>query len=342
MLAPLIQRALRRDDAEDERLLQLYWNRAAVKKELASLRRERYELLERVGEEQAATQRVREQLDALEALLADRDSAATAIVHFQLRHLWRTCAGRLRSFCKDLADKQQRRERERLEQGFARRRAGRLAEAESRLADLQGAVDDTADRLGAARRVVAALPFWRLKRRAGLRREVGRIELELAAQQRELDEHIEARDAIAAEAQPAYPGLSLDSRRLLNIAALAMAQELVVLMGGDDELPRQARAAITSDVRSADFGGPDACKALSRVIDERLDRLAALRNLSARVKLRTDHLRTRVEYRRDDESVPLAHSVSRIALAPDADAPGRMLDINVLADEYWDLHEVLR
>ena len=72
-----------------EELLKLYWNRADVKREVKALRRERFELLDKLKEQEGAIQRAQEQLEGLERLLTNPLAAANAMVYFQLRHLWR-------------------------------------------------------------------------------------------------------------------------------------------------------------------------------------------------------------------------------------------------------------
>ena len=49
MLANLLQ-SEQREDSHTDQLLKLYWNRAGVKRELSSLRKERFELLDKLKE----------------------------------------------------------------------------------------------------------------------------------------------------------------------------------------------------------------------------------------------------------------------------------------------------
>src|SRR5262245_26951962 len=95
MLGALIERD---DDPTSEQLLKLYWNRAGVKRELRALRQERFELLDKLKEQEGAIVRAQEQLEGLERLLTNPLAAANAMVYFQLRHLWRVGAQRLEQF----------------------------------------------------------------------------------------------------------------------------------------------------------------------------------------------------------------------------------------------------
>ena len=67
-----------RQPAEDERLLQLYWNRAELKKELARLQEERHKLLEQLRNHEATFIRHNEQLLQLEEFLGNPRAAIAA------------------------------------------------------------------------------------------------------------------------------------------------------------------------------------------------------------------------------------------------------------------------
>src|SRR5262245_42453900 len=81
--------------AADERLLQLYWNRAELKKELSRLQDVNRRQLEILKREEGETQRVRDHLEQLEEYLGVPDAASHALLYFQLRALWKLCAGKL-------------------------------------------------------------------------------------------------------------------------------------------------------------------------------------------------------------------------------------------------------
>ena len=117
---------LKQDDTRTERLLQLYWNRAGVKRELKSLKAERYELLDRLKNQEDAITRAREQLDGLERLLVNPIAAANAMVYFQLRHLWRIGAQRLEQFGKELQTQREKRERAQVQEAAIAKRGKRF------------------------------------------------------------------------------------------------------------------------------------------------------------------------------------------------------------------------
>ena len=77
--------------ADEERLMQLFQNRAGLKKAYADLKDEFHLLRDRLKQQEGATIRVQEQLDALGDLLADPRTGFGALVFYQLRGLWKTC-----------------------------------------------------------------------------------------------------------------------------------------------------------------------------------------------------------------------------------------------------------
>src|SRR5690606_15792460 len=100
-----------RGTQKNEQLLKLYWNRAGVKRELRDLRRERFQLLDKLKEQDGAIVRAKEQLEGLERLLTNPLAAANAMVYFQLRHVWNTAAQRLELFASELEAQREKRER---------------------------------------------------------------------------------------------------------------------------------------------------------------------------------------------------------------------------------------
>ena len=93
--------------ADEERLMQLFQNRAGLKKAYADLKDEFHLLRDRLKQQEGATIRVQEQLDSLGELLADANTGFSALVFFQLRGLWKTCHQQLSAFAVDLTRAQE-------------------------------------------------------------------------------------------------------------------------------------------------------------------------------------------------------------------------------------------
>jgi len=334
-----------------EQLLKLYWNRAGVKRELKALRRERFELLDKLKEQEGAIVRAQEQLEGLERLLTNPLAAANAMVYFQLRHLWRIGAQRLEQFGKELQLQREKRERAVMQEAETAKRNRRLDainEKDRGLVDKRKAVIDESTRLEQQlEKMNKLIRFFRgprLKTRLeGL--GGGRQMLD-----EKLDELKELAEKIQGEPLPEPEELSLESRRLINTAVIALAQYLVVHFSEHD-LASLAKTATERAVGDMKFGDRRDCDRMVERVREKIEEVKQQKTLADQVKKRADQLLAEVKYRNETDSVPTVESVQLIsrALGPQpshgdltrrsSDAP---LRINVLADGYWDLLDILR
>ena len=126
----------RNNQSEQDSLLELYWNRAGVKRELVSLKREHFELLEKLEQHEGAIMRAESQLEGLERLLTDPLAAANAMVYFQLRHMWRVCTLKVQQFSKELRMQREKRERLQLHNTVLAKRNRRLEAIQLKLNQL--------------------------------------------------------------------------------------------------------------------------------------------------------------------------------------------------------------
>ncbi|HLS82430.1 MAG TPA: hypothetical protein VK025_13595 [Steroidobacter sp.] len=333
-----------RSGEEDERLLQLYWNRAELKKELSRLQDERRRLLEQMRLLEGAAARSREQLEALEEHLGDPDAAANALVYFQLRALWRACAARLGRFAQQLQQQQQEREHRRQLIEFDQLRRRRLAEFDQRIADARSVADRLKARLEASQARLATMRgFWNYLRRRRLAEvlEAERAEWDAAAT--EVTDLSDDRADVEHMKPAPFVGVSIDGRRIVNTAVIAYAQQLTAALsaGGLAMLAKEATMKRVFDVR---YGGREECARL----------MAALREAHALVqntgddlrglKERTDALRAAAIYRDDTDTIPLTDSIGALP-APAAPVSGletvNRAGVNVLVDDYWDVYQSL-
>src|SRR5579872_4244617 len=212
---------------DDDRVLHLFRNRAELKKAYSGLQDEIHRLKERLKQQEGATARVQEMLQGLETRLGQPETGFPALVFYHLRELWALGRTLLTQFVAELAAQQEERERraffaERNRLLFDRRQRveGTLQEAEARAAEGRAAVAQLEQELEGLRR------FWHYFRRRGVRQRLQTAQLQSLLCVQDLDAARSARDALEAEPQPEFAGLSLDARRAINLAAIAYAQVL--------------------------------------------------------------------------------------------------------------------
>ena len=146
---------------DEERLMQLFQNRAGLKKAYADLKDEFHLLRDRLKQQEGATIRVQEQLDGLGDLLADLRSGFGALVFFQLRGLWKTCHQQLSGFATDLTRQAEIRESAKFQAECEAAKNARLADVDRRLQAAQAEADSQRERLAAAQAELERLTaFW--------------------------------------------------------------------------------------------------------------------------------------------------------------------------------------
>lgn len=337
----------RREDPHKEQLLKLYWNRASVKRELRSLKTERFELLDKLKEQEGAIVRAQEQLEGLERLLANPLAAANAMVYFQLRHMWRVAAAKLEQFGQELQQKREARERAKLHESATAKRRRRLDAINDKVREiLQERMRLIEEGLELERRLETMNPIKRVFRGPGIRKRMHQAKERRRALDRRIEEFNELIEKIEGEPLPEPEGLSLESRRLINIAIIALAQHLVVHFS-EHGLAPLAKAATQRPVADMKFGDRRTCDSMVERIRERIKELKRSTSLADQVKRRTDKLIKELAYNNDTDAMPRADGVETISPSLDggglarraSDAP---LKINVLVDDYWDLYTVLR
>ena len=344
MLASYIQKNDR--PKEDERLLKLYWNRAAVKRELAQLRRERHDLLDQLKDQEGAITRAQEQLEGLERLLTNPLAAANAMVYFQLRHLWRIAAQRLSDFGTELRNQRAQKELEQLRHSVLAKRKRRLSAIEEKSASLVEKYKVVSAQLTELEAELEGLNgLMRLFKGRGLTRQIENLTQARIALKEKLTELKELHVKIGGEPIPEPEGLSLESRRMINVAVIALAQHLV-LHFSEHNLASLAKASMDKAVGDMKFGDRRDCDRMVERIRERISQLNNEKNLPALVQRRAAVLSGEIKFRNEADTVPLGDSVGTIATRVAGGSQGRRssdapLRINVLAEEYWDLYAVL-
>ena len=335
------------EDQRKAQLLKLYWNRASVKRELKSLQKERHELLDRLKDQAGAIERAREQLDGLERLLVNPIAAANAMVYFQLRNIWRVAAQKLEQFSSELEQQRLSRERNTMHEAAVSKRQRRLAAIEDKIDEIRSERSGFTVRSQKLQvRLASMNALVRLFRKGRLQARIERLDAKVAALTQQLEDQQNLSDKIEGEPLPDVEGLSVESRRIVNTAIIALAQHLVVHFSAN-KLAQIARDSMHKTVGDMRFGDRRECDRMVESIRARIADLKEETQLADLVKKRAALIARELKYRDDTDSLPSAFSVPQISPSlshgttgrRDADAP---IKVNVIADDYWDLSRFLR
>ena len=327
---------------EDERLLNLFRNRAELKKEFSDLQVSLRHAQEKLASQEAATRRAEERLQFIEQLLSHPDSGYTALVYFQLRALWRHCHDRLQATADDRRGLHEDRLRRHELMQFNQDKQRQLTALDQQIAQAKDEAEERRRRRDSATAELARSGgLTRLLTRRRLRREIGRRNAALESARLRLSELQDRRSAVQGEPWPEFTGLDLATKREINVAVIALAQQLY-LHFQQGELAKLARDAAVRSVQDTNYGPEGECKLLIGRIQTAIASLGASASWNDELEARMKILGSEIRYRSERETVPMASSVSQIALLVKQGHTGARrlpIEVNVLADEYWDVYE---
>jgi len=329
---------------DEERLMQLFQNRAGLKKAYADLQDEFHLLRDRLKQQEGATVRVQEQLDALGDQLGNPSRGFSALVFFQLRALWKLCHQRLSEFEADLVRQQEARETARHKADAQARRASQLEQVQLRLNDAATDADSERARLaGLQQQLAGATAIWHYFKRRRLSREVETQRVKVASSDARVGELHSEFSSVQNERLPEFPGLSLEARRTINLAIIGYAEVLCERLQAIG-LASRAKEVVARRVNEMEFGSRSECDALMERIQNGMGIAASEREIAVQVKSKIERYRAQVTYRNESDTVPAADSFAAHA-ADDvlrrAEQPPTSGSWNVLADDYWDVYTLM-
>lgn len=329
---------------EEGRVIELFRNRAELKKAYASLQDEIHRLKDKLKQQEGATARVQEMLETLEARLAAPDTGYPALAFYHLRGLWEAGRALIAQFVADLSRQQEEKERKQhLAEGnrrqFARRQAleAQLAEAEA------GALEARRGLTDAQHEIDSLTKFWHYFRRREAHARLEALRAGLATAELDLSDAQGAFEMLAKEQAAAFPGLSLDARRAINLAAIAYSEALCMRLARTKLVALAKEAAGRREV-SDEYGNRAECEALMADIARAKVVIQQRSNISADIKSRVERLRQVARYRNNADTVPSADSIGFAegdVLAGAAQGASALKLPNVLAEDTWDLYRVL-
>lgn len=327
---------------EQERLMQLFQNRAGLKKAYAELEDEMHLLRDRLKQQEGATIRVQEQLDALGDLLGDPKTGFSAMVFFQLRMLWKSCHQQLSAFAAELTRTQEARELAKHNADIEADKRARVAAVEARMQEALGAAELERRNLAEAQGQMARLTaFWHYFKRRRLQKSLEQLRNRVSVADGAVGDVHAERAAIEQEVANEFPGISLAARRSINLAIISYA-ELLCEQVDAFGLAARAKEAVARRVHEMSFGSREECDAAMQRVQRAHAAVVNQKQMTSAVKAKLERLRANCEYRNAADTVPTADSLVAMSADMDPEKP-RLAPAawNVLAEDYWDLYTLL-
>jgi hypothetical protein len=331
-------------DPEDERVLALFRNRAELKKNYGELQEEIYRLKDRIKQQEGATARVQEMLSALEMRLGVPESAYPTVVFYQLRRLWQSGREVIEQFVADLVRQQEERERRQHFAEHNRRQFTRREAAEKQLRAAETAAADAIMNVSALEAERARLTrFWHYFKRRALDHRITDARHVTESANLTLRDARAAAEAVEKEPVPEFPGLLIETRRAINVAAIAYAEVLCQRLV-KTPLVRLAREATSRREATDEYGSRQECEALMAEIDRARTLVQSRTNIAQEVKARADRIKQVARYRNPADTSPMSDSIA-VAENDILDTQSTGVSAtrlpNVLSEDTWDLYRIL-
>ncbi len=323
-----------------DKLRELYWNRAELKKELAKLRDDNYQLRECVQQKEGASARLRQKLEYLENLLSDPATVYDVIVYYQFRSLNRQCKSKLANFAEQLKQQREQRVHSNLLADWNELRGEEASAVEKSIGEHRFKIQMLEDQLlSEQHRLNTSNSFLRLFRRRSMANAVQDTSDAIqVAGQHEADLMTKF-DEIQKRVPPDTQGLNLETKRLINCMILSYAQQLF-LHSSENGLAAMSHEVGEKSVGSINYGSKSDCDSLLAKIAAQVESYEKLTDFADILQQRAKLIAKNALYRREDDAVPEPDSVATVYVI-NKDGKIQQKDANLLGENYWDIAKIL-
>lgn len=328
------------DNHDADKLVDLFRNRAELKKEFAALRNEKYQLQDRVKHHQGATARVQQQLQHLENLLLDPEWVFNVVAFYQLRSLAAHCNKQLARFAEELKQQREKRAHGRALKAWNDERSTEAGQVEVRVGEQRVALQLSEDKLLAAQQALADMGgVKKLFQRRSAEAEIEEIESAITSARQREQELLQELQAIENREPPEQQGLDIPTKRSINFMIIAFAQHLY-LHFEEDGLVQLAKEASEKSVGAINYGDKRDCDELLRQLKNCKDAEKSDGDVAGALRKRAELIGKAAQFRHDDDAVPIPATVSTV-FAIDANDVIQRSDCDMLGQNYFGIAKVL-
>jgi len=325
---------------DNEKLVELFKNRAELKKEYAALSKERNRLQQLVTEQRGATARITQRLEHLEGLLVDPDWVNTVVVFYQLRSLNRRCTGKLAKFAEQLKQQREKRLRDAQMQAWRDECNARRKGVDQELLEQRQQLRQIEGQLNAERQRTSSMSgLSKIFKGSTASEQLAELEGQLDTLRETERALVEKVEALESAAPPDPPGLSLAEKRSVNLMIVAFAQHLF-LQFNDRDLAALVKESSDKSVGAINYGNKRDCDLLLERIGAHIDTMEKASDYADLLKRRAELIAEHALFKDDEDAVPIAGTVATV-FAINGNGVVTKSDANLLGDNYWGIANVL-
>jgi hypothetical protein len=302
---------------DSEKLMDLYWNRAELKKSFADARKEHFRLQDKIKQQEGATARLQQKLDHLEELLIDSQWAHNVVVFYQLRGLAQRCERKLAKFAEQLKQQWEQKQHSDMISGWNAQLAEESAQIEERLLVHRAEIQKTEEQLETERRLLESMGvLQRIFKGRSVKAALKQLELQIKSE-----------------------GLDTLSKRSINLMIVAYAQQLF-LQFADSDFATLVKEASDKSVGSTNYGNQHECGRILERIEDRLAVMEQSTDFAAVLQKRVKLIGDKANFRNKSDVVPVAATVSTVFDIGDNGMVNER-EGDLLGENYWRISKVL-
>ena len=338
------------EDETDQRLVDLFQKRQLLKKAYDKSAAELSTTKEELDALRNQAQEMGKRLMALDDFLSDPEKAQSVIVHYQLAQLWSRCNGLLAERAYELAQKHEAEEKQQLLVEFSNEQRQKLATAEDKLRFAQAQLDEVVLRQRQLQTELAASQrIWHYFKRKRVLGDLENLEATLkpvANRHKELSDEVEG---IRQAPTPEHKGLSVQSKRTINLHLIALAQYLYQTLMSN-QIAQHAQNTHGQQPNATVFGDTRTCLQMLTHISEASTKLNNDSERQLKLQQRFAHLQEGARYKTGTDVLPDAELYGYIdgsigggtrQIKPFDLEGGRML-VNVVTGDFFGLQGMLQ
>lgn len=329
------------DETQDnDKLVDLFRNRAELKKEFAALRNEKYQLQDRIKQHQGATARVQQKMDHLESLLLDRQWVHNVVAFYQLRRLATHCNVKLARFAEELKQQHEQRIHSKAIGQWKAEREARASNIQTDLNESRSRTQLLEDQLQSERhRLMTMNGFAKLFRGKNQKSQISEIEASIQSGKATERELLLELDEVQNLNPPDHQGLDVATKRSINFLILSYAQQLYLTFL-EDNLGALAKEASEKSVGAINYGTKYECDQIIALIEKRWETLESVTEHAETMQARAKLIAKHAVFRHDEDVIPAAGSVATV-FSVDPNGVVKQKDANLLGDNYFAISKVL-
>jgi len=325
---------------DSEKLMDLYWNRAELKKAFADARKEHFRLQDSIKRAEGATARIQQKLDHLEDLLIDPQWIHNVVVFYQLRGLALRCERKLAKFAEQLKQQREQKEHSGVMSDWKAQLGEESARIEEQLVSQRQQIQQLEDQSQADRRRLESMGgIQRIFKSRSANADLKRLEQQIETGRADESSLLADLAAVNECAPPESQGLNTSSKRSINLMILAFAQQLY-LQFGDRDFAALVKEASEKSVGSINYGNQHECAQLLDRIEKRIEIIENNADFARILRNRAKLIGEKAVFRNETEVVPAAVSTTTVF---DIDDDGLVTEqeASILDENYWGIAKVL-